>query len=82
VRNEYRHFLNRTSLVATNGGLLYSNVRPLQPLEVVKVREIIRELEDEGWFLSRQREAIDSFIILRRRVASLFLERWATTSPK
>ena len=26
-----------------------------RPLEVVKVREIIRELEKDGWFLSRQR---------------------------
>ena len=26
-----------------------------RPLGVVKVREIIRELEKDGWFLSRQR---------------------------
>jgi hypothetical protein len=50
--------------------------------EVVKVRQIIRELESEGWFLSRQGVVIDSFIIRRGRAASPFPERWATTSPK
>jgi predicted RNA binding protein YcfA (HicA-like mRNA interferase family) len=35
--------------------ILYGNIRTLAPIDSVKIRDMIRLIEEDGWFLDRTR---------------------------